>query len=116
LPEITNVQFAAALRALAETYEQHPEMARPEHLDFYVTNAPREAFAAAVKALGACKKLPPSYRDDAFFTVEFSVSGVPVRLHVWRTTVCRKVQVMKMVDDWDCTDPILEALVPEAVA
>jgi hypothetical protein len=111
---ITNTQFAAALRALADTYEAHPEMAAPEHLDLWLQNASREKFAASVKAFGTCKKCPPAYKDDVFFTVEKPISGVPVRMQTFRSNICRKVRVMKEVDDWDCSDPLLESLVSSA--
>lgn len=111
---MTNSEFATALRALADLYEDAPDMARPEHLDFYLSTVKREDFARAVRAFGACKKLPPAYAGDMFFTTEHNVAGFPVRLHTYRSNVCRKVRVMKEVEDWDCTDPLLEAAVAEA--
>lgn len=112
----TNVQFAAALRALAEIYEQHPEMAVPQSaLRIWLTDAKREAFAATVRAIGSCEKLGQLYPSDDMFRVEKVINGVPVQFITNRGNVCRKVRVMKEVDDWDCSDPILEAMVPASV-
>jgi hypothetical protein len=110
----TNTQFAAALRALADIYDAHPVMEVPARpLGIWLFGAKREAFAATVKALGSCRKIEPK-PNDYFFTVEKVLEGVPIQFSTERSSVCRKVRVVKEVDDWDCSDPLLESLVSSA--
>jgi hypothetical protein len=113
MPEITNTQFAAALRALADIYEAHPEMAVPPHIDVDLWSVTREAYALTVKAVGSCRKIEPK-QDDYHFTVEKTLKGVPVHFNTVRSSVCRRVKVMREVDGWDCSDPLLESLVSSA--
>jgi hypothetical protein len=110
MPEITPTQFAAALRSLADLYEAHPGMAVPNAVNLFLFDTSRERFAETVKALGACRKNPPVTPDSTFFTIEKDLGGVPVKFTTDRSTICRKVRRMEMVDAWDCSDPILEGL------
>jgi hypothetical protein len=112
---MTNSEFAAGLRQLAEVYEAHPEMVAPPRIDINLYGVPREVYAKTVRALGSFRKVEP-HGTDYFYEIEKVIGGLPVRFATERANVCRKVRVMKEVEDWDCSDPILEALASEVTA
>lgn len=114
---MTNAEFASGLRELAEIYEQNPDMPQPQKVDLHLFGATREQYAIAVRAIGACAKVPPRGSSDYFFSVRKTMrDGMVLEISTERSSVCRKVRVVKEVDDWDCSDPILESLVTEVAS
>jgi hypothetical protein len=104
---VTNIEFAAGLRELADLYEQHPEMAHPGSIDLFLYCS-REQFADTVKAMGSECRVDSG--DNYFFKVARNFGAVSVILYTPRANVCRKVRRLKEVDDWECVDSSLESL------
>jgi len=94
MQELTNSQLAAQLRALADIYEAHPEIAQ---LYDFTDGAPgvfifchdKETFAATVKAFGAGTK-----KNGVENSVNFIPDAFPKLLITsWKDKVCERVVV-----------------------
>ena len=109
---LTSTQFAAGLRELADIYEAHPEAAAPRTLWVFLPyETTPDAARATIKALsdgGRVDKVAPYSETSTTYTVRRLLpSGLTVDLHTERSTVCRRVSRMQMVDTWECPESIL---------
>lgn len=86
---LTHAQFAAGLRAVADFYEQHEEIALPHepYISNFSVNTKEEAVLVA-KALGTFDKV---YRDDSFQILKEVVPGFQMRFYFNRASVCERV-------------------------
>jgi hypothetical protein len=90
--QLTNAELAAQLRALADIYEAHPEIA--QLYEFTQSNSfvfchDKETFAATVKAFGAGKK-----KNGVAQAVNFVPDAFPKLLITsWKDKVCERVVV-----------------------
>lgn len=106
MQQITNAELAAQLRALADIYEQNPEIPAPYdmregHTDFVFCHD-RDVFAAAIKAFGAGEKKFTSDR------VEFLPASFPnLIVSCERNKVCERVVIG--------TRHVAEKVIPERV-
>jgi len=93
MQELTNAELAAQLRALADIYEAHPEIAQPHDFTGFGIGMPiychdKETFAETVKAFGAGSK--GSNKE----TIWFVPTAIPlVRVTSWHSKVCERVVV-----------------------
>lgn len=102
---------AATLRAIADWYDEHPDMPGPHSLD--VSSVPDEKSVAVMvaQALGTCTK---EYTESVL-TLARDFGGIRLRFLFWRTAVCDRrvvgtVEVPEQVTpaytreivEWDC--------------
>lgn len=115
---MTNIEYAKALRELANWVGEHSELTMPEDatINWNHLDSKEEAITFA-RALGDCKK---DYRNTTF-VIRRSFSGITLQAVFFRSAVCtRRVVGKKFVPrfvvegheadivEWDC-DPIFES-------
>jgi hypothetical protein len=95
---MTNQEFAAGLRQLAQLLEDNPEMVQPwlEHIQFMCRG--KAAFAATVKAFGAGKK-SESDANTSFASIDFTPDSfpLPVVVHGFKAAICERVTGTRVV-------------------
>lgn len=84
---MTNAEYAAALRQIADWYEAHSEMKQPFPVLRVGGVYGRKELSAFARALGTCKK---SF-DEKFARVERDFGGVVLEAFDWRENVCERV-------------------------
>lgn len=128
---MTNEEYAASLRLLADWYEQHPNIPTPDReFSVYSLNSKEEA-ADCMMALKPCKK---EYKDTMFY-LSREFQGITLKFVFYRNAVCtRRVVGTKMVStqvipaktipeqiipaheeeivEWDCGNPLLASDAP----
>lgn len=100
-----NKQYAAGLRAIADFYEQHPEMPRSEGL--YVFKYEREAFVKAVAMLvdgGKVKKRTVGSGICEDFVADRDFGGVKLSIRIPRKNLCKLISPAV----YDCPESLLE--------
>lgn len=81
--------YAAALREIADWYEQHPEVPFSRFITVGGVEKTREQAAEIARTLGACRK----EHLDTTFHLTRTFSGVDLCFVFWRATVCDRVVV-----------------------
>lgn len=95
------------LRGLIDWLEARPECPLPYIGGFYYhCYSDKEKFLAVARAMGAFEKTIDKYNVDTL-QIEKGFGAVSLVAKVDRSAVCRKVLVVKEVEEWQC-DPILE--------
>lgn len=86
---MTGKEYAAALRQIADWYEEHPDS--PFSTAIYVGSVEetREQAADLARALGSCRK---EHHETTFHLVR-DFAGVELTFSFWRATVCERVVV-----------------------
>ena len=97
MQQITNSELAAQLRALADIYEAHPDVAQPYSVQYgnpelYFCRD-KDQFAATVKAFG-----PGEKRDEKTNSMSGTISFVPsafraIEIVAYKAQVCERVVV-----------------------
>jgi hypothetical protein len=104
---MTNIEFAAALRAIAEFYEQHPDAMQP-HPNMHIFPSDREEFLKAAVALSRggklTKKADPLDSCYPYYHAIRDFGGVTIDCQIARNLVCRKIQDAV----YECPDSLLE--------
>lgn len=119
LVRMTNKDFAAALREIADLYERDERMVLPPDFDFYLGFINKEAIQGVLRALATdarVDKLPPRDKDDFWYRLRREFAGVQVTFSFPRDAVCKRVQKMQLVETWECPEAILESEEPNAEA
>lgn len=112
---MTNVEYATSLRAIADWYETHPEIAvPPESINVGAVHTKDDARLVA-RAFGACRK---EY-DSTMFVLSRVFGAVNLRFLFWRSEVCTRRVIgtqpvaervipahTEEIVEWDC-DPLL---------
>ncbi len=109
---MTNVEFATALRSIADFYEAHPEM--PQPYSPWVSVDTKEELAKAARTLADGAKVTKSEKGEGHterICVVRDFGGLTLEVSAYKDNVCRKVKKMVEVDAWECSS-ILE---PEGV-
>jgi len=106
--KITTAEYAAALREIAQFYEQHPDMPVP-FPELYIFSHDREEFlkAAAVLAKGGkiIKRADPPETSYGQYHAIRTFGCMKLDLQIARIAVCRKIQDAI----YECPDSLLEA-------
>ena len=114
---MTNLEYAAGLRAIADLYERHPELVLPYPV-IHARADSKDDFIMGAKALadgGIATKSTDAdgaYPSIAGHHVKRAFHGVTLDLEIYKSLVCRKVRRMVEMDVWECPDSLLE---PEEV-
>lgn len=118
---MTGLDYASALRAVADFYEAHPDIPTPtlRDLSVYGVTDTKEGAARIIEALKPCQKA----WDDTFFKITRDFDGIILKFVFMREAVCTKRVVgTKLVPaafieaheeeivEWDCS-PVLEGTV-----
>ena len=119
----TGSEFAAALRQIADWYDDHPEMPGATEINITTPRNTPEVAAGIVRALGSCSK---DFSKDVV-AIARDFGGCTLRFVLWRSAVCERRVVgtrevpervtpahVEEIIEWDC-HPILAAEEPEAV-
>lgn len=110
----------ADAQAMLDFIKEHPELPFPKHgasiYNWYYLGGDKDEFLAAVRSLGSFEKTIIDSGNKLRVTKAFGESKI--YFEIPRSVVCRKVRVMKEVDDYEC-DPLLspeeeQLLEPEA--
>lgn len=98
---MTNVDFAQALREMADFYEAHPQMPRPEIRDVYrIFSASGKAeFVAAVRQLADGGKVEKGVDENFYRAKRTFGAGLVLEALCNRAEVCRKVTKLKVVKE-----------------
>ena len=107
---MTNTEFAAGLRELADIYEAHPELSAPERLEIFMPAAIKAQFEDWVRAFSPVVQSPQRATDYFLAVQRILASGLTVEFTIYRDTVCKKVKRLQEVEAWDCPDSILADL------
>lgn len=95
--------YTAGLRALADFYDAHPEIATPEPEHSVYSMNEKEEAAAVVRALGKCEK---RYADNMFY-ISREFGPITLKFVFYRSAVC----VRKVV----AVEEVPEEVIPERV-
>lgn len=96
---------AEGFRALADWYEEHPEIVHPA-LYIHVHDSGEDAakkLAIIAKAMGTCKK----DASDYYFTVSREFGPLILNAMVSRDSVCKKIVT------YECPESLLKSLGPQ---
>ena len=118
---MTNQEYAAGLRQIADWYAQHPEIPLPSpNLGIYTCNG-RETAATVSRALGHAQKRTDGI-DEELFVLHRDFGAVNLAFYFYRADVCtRKVLGTERVEavlapaydreivEWEC-EPLLGEL------
>jgi hypothetical protein len=98
---MTNVDFAQALREMADFYEQHPKMPRPEIADTYTVFSvnTKDEFTGAVRQMANGGKVEKSVGDTFYQAARTFGAGLVLRVVCYRDAICRKVTKLKVVKE-----------------
>ena len=104
---MTNIEYANALRRIADFYEATPDAYQTGDLFGFIYG--REEFLKAAKALAHGGKVS-KYADDpgktlAYFHADRDFGGLKIKLHIDRKDVCRLISPAV----YDCPDSLIEA-------
>jgi hypothetical protein len=104
---MTNIEFATALRLMADFYEHHPDAPQP-HPTMHIFPSNRKDFLEAVVGLSRGGKLtkradPPDSCYPYYHAIR-DFGGVTIDCQIARSTVCRKIQDAI----YECPDSLLE--------
>ena len=92
------------LREMLDWLEDNPhvEVNLPSGSHKWFPSSCKDGFLATAKKLGNCEK---DFSDADDFSLIKHFGTASIRLTIPRSAVCRKVTVMKEVEDWEC-DPL----------
>ena len=109
---MTNLDYAAGLRAIADLYEKHQELVLP-YGTIHVRADDKETFITSAKALadgGIATKSTDAdgnYPSLAGHHVKRIFHGITLDLEIYKSLICRKVRKMVECDVWECPDSLL---------
>lgn len=102
-------ETAAALRALADIIEKMPDSSR-WHCNAHCWPDEPDEFRAIAAVMGAFKK-----GGDAYYEISREISdSVKMSAHIARGKICKKVRVVKEVEEYQCDDSLLDPLATES--
>lgn len=115
---MTSKEYADGLRAIADWYEQHPEVAPPRWPEVQDSSCADDK-ETAVRIAEALKPCIKAY-DSSLFKLERLFGPVKLRFLFWRSAVCERRVVgtkevpeittpayIQEITEWDC-HPLLE--------
>lgn len=120
---MTHLEYANALRRIADWIEEHPELPLPYQtaLDYYSgtdqNTLKKDTLLLFVKAFGSCNKK----FNDTYIVVDKNFGGITLRAVAYREAVCERVVVgtrsvpeqyipghEEEIVEWKCPESLLK--------
>ena len=104
---MTNQEYADSLRELADAIEVIPESAELDRkgISLLISVQTPEKMAEKIKTIGGTFE---KSGDDTWFNMTRSIGIHKIQVFARRENVCKKVTVVREVEEWECPDSILE--------
>lgn len=110
---MTNEEYVASLRLLANWYEQHPNIPTPHDSTFVVY--PLDTKEEAVDCMLALKPCEKEYEDSLFY-LSRKFGGITLKFAFYRDAICtRRVVGTEMVPEETIPEKIIPAHVKEII-
>lgn len=109
------LELAAGMRQAADWIEANADLPlRTSAVQVQLRTNDREGMTAAAHAFGSFDKL--GNKDSALAAWDYIIAkwfgGFRLQIHCDRGKICKRVKVLKEVDEWACDDSILAPELP----